>query len=825
MKAFNYDMFERLELPQIILSTKYHKHLGAITNIDKSSINANFNLNSSQEISFDVYKEMDREIDGKIVRVECELWDKIIDLKYIFVPDYQEYYSISISIDEDNKTIKHIVGTSACEYELAHRKLYNFECNTEADIAPDDYVPTVLYNPNNTKASLLHRVLKDKCPDYKIGHVDSSIANKQRVFSANDQDIYSFLTNDVATELECLFIFDSVNRVISVYEIKTYGENTGVFISPENYAESITVEGDVENVFNCLKIEGGDELMTATVANLNPNGSNYIYHFSEDMLIDMPEELVEKIASYNELSASLQPTYEKYTEKLYELYDERLYLKDTMMPEITTPETDAITEATNLVKELKNVEVQNINSLSSSFGDLAVKGMAEVIVDPRYNIEIDNSTLSSVSSGKRTWNGIMVITNKGNEEDTATTEQFSVIIKNDDYEAYMYQKIQKSLDRDDSVFYTIFEIEDIIEFKAELKKYSQSRLESFLNSYNGCLEILWEQGITDSSKELYGINLYNKMYLPYYDRTIAISDEITIRKNEISAVDIEIIKYEKLRYNIQKQLNFKEYIGDDLWIIFSHYRVESTYKNDNYISEGLDNSELIRLASELFERGKEEAIKASELQYSLTASLNNLLNTKEFKPFKDKINMGNWINLEVDEIIYKLRLINLGINYGSLDKITVSFADVFRVKQLGVVEDAKAVLEQAKSMANSYDYVAHQASQGSNANVNVKNWLKDGWDSAMARIKNNNREQTVFDEHGITCREYDDITDSYSPEQLRITHNVLVYSDDAFETCKTALGKHDFYYYDSAGVLQRSTGYGLCDDKVISSIIEEVTLC
>ena len=226
-----------------------------------------------------------------------------------------------------------------------------------------------------------------------------------------------------------------------------------------------------------------------------------------------------------------------------------------------------------------------------------------------------------------------------------------------------------------SVFYTIFEIEDINEFKAELKKYSESRLISFYSSYEGCLNILSANGATTDTTELYGVNLLETMYNPCKARLSAINDELAIRKEEIAAVDNEIAKYEELQHEIQKQLDFKKYIGDDLWIIFSHYRVESTYKNDNYITDGLDNKEQFRLASELFERGKEEAIKASELQYSLTASLNNLLNTKEFKPFKDKINIGNWINLEADEKIYKLRLINLGINYGSLDKITVSFAE------------------------------------------------------------------------------------------------------------------------------------------------------
>ena len=802
MKAFSYDMFERLETPKIILSTKYHKHYDVITNIDLNSIDANFNLNSPQEISFDVYKELD----GK----KCNLWDKIIDHKYIFVPDYQEYYCISAPFDEDNKTIKHIVGTSACEYELSHRKLYNFECNTEADIARGDYIPTTLCNKDNIEASLLHRVLKDKCPDYKIGYVSPSIAKKQRVFSANDKDIYSFLTNDIATELECVFLFDSVNRVISVYAIDEYGENTGVYISPENYAESITVEGDVDNVFNCLKIEGGDELMTATVANLNPNGSNYIYRFSEDMLNDMPEELVEKIASYNELSTTLQPNYEEYTGKVYELIDEELYLATTMMPEVTTPETTATAEATNLVKQLKSVEVQNINVLSNASADLAVKGMTQVIVDPRYNIDVDSSTLSSVSNNKRIWSGIILITNKGDEEDTAKTSQFSVTIKSDNYETYLYQKIQKVLDRDDSVFYTIFEIEDMNTFRAELKKYSLDRLKSFESSYQTCLDVLIEQGITTDTKELYGVDLYTKMYKPYYDRIKVIQQEMVIRELEILEVQKEHAKYEELRREIQKQLNFKEYIGDDLWVIFSHYRLESTYKNDNYISEGLSNTEVIKLASELFERGKEETIKASELQYSLSASLNNLLNTKEFKPFKDKINIGNWINLETDEKLYKLRLINLGINYGSLDKITVLFADVFRVKQLGVVEDTKAVLEQAKSMANSYDYVAHQASQGNNANVNVKNWLEEGLNSSLVAIKNNNNEEVTYDKHGLLCKSYDDITDSYSPEQVKLTHNILCYTSDAWETVSLAIGKHNYVYYnESTDEFATATDFGV----------------
>ena len=38
--------------------------------------------------------------------------------------------------------------------------IYNYEINTETDIEREDYVPTVLFNENNPKASLLNRILE-----------------------------------------------------------------------------------------------------------------------------------------------------------------------------------------------------------------------------------------------------------------------------------------------------------------------------------------------------------------------------------------------------------------------------------------------------------------------------------------------------------------------------------------------------------------------------------------------------------------------------------------------------------------------------------------
>lgn len=811
--SFKLNLFDETKSPAIILSTKYHKHLGTIENIDTAGINAGFNMASAQELSFDVYKEMD----GKA----CSLWDFIVDFKYIFVPEFQEYYEIKISLDEDNKTIKHVTATSACEAELSTRLLRNFECNSEADILRDDYEPTVLYNPDKPEASLLDRVLKDKCPDYTIAHVDASIASMQRTFSADNEDIYTFFTSTVAGEMECLFVFDSVNRAISVYDLKNackecghrfdtgntcpkcgsenlaqkYGENTSVYISADNYAELITVEGNTDNVFNCFKIEGGDDLITATVANINPNGSNYIYQYQQDALEDMPENLVNKINAYNTLYNSKKPAYAEYTEKMYEAIDKELNLTSEMMPEIAIPTTSAQQELFNLLTQLSEVAVANISVLSKASSDIAVKGMAKVIVDARYDVEIISSSLSDLTDGTyRTWTGKFKIMNKGNEEDIAESTSLTSVKISSNHEEYLYQKIQKTLDKEDFTFYSIFEIEDIQVFKTELEKYCLDRLKSFESSYQTCLEVLIDNGVPDENSVFYDVDLYNSMYVPYFERISTIQNEMLNRENQISKVQSEKEAYDKLRKDIQKELNFKDYLGDDLWLILSHYLKEDTYSNGNYISKGLNNAELIKKASELYSIACNELYAASKLQFNLTSNLLNLLNAKEFAPFKDKIELGNWINVRADEALYQLRLISLSVDYGNLKNISVTFSNAVKVDT--VISDTQSILNQAKSMAVSYDYVAHQASQGNEAQINVQTWIADGLNSSLVQIKNNDNEEITYDNHGLWARSWDDITEAYLPEQLRITSNILAFTKDNWLTCSAALGKHAYTYYD-----------------------------
>ena len=91
----------------IILSNRNMAHYGEIQNIDQSTVDVNLNFNSADELSFTVYKTLDNR--------ECRLWDKIVDLKLVYVVELNEYFQIETPITDADSTYKTVTGTSLCE--------------------------------------------------------------------------------------------------------------------------------------------------------------------------------------------------------------------------------------------------------------------------------------------------------------------------------------------------------------------------------------------------------------------------------------------------------------------------------------------------------------------------------------------------------------------------------------------------------------------------------------------------------------------------------------------------------------------------------------
>lgn len=726
------------ETPHFVLAHKDGRIIGELTNL--SDIRIKVCMKDTTEASFVAHKENNGEA--------TPYWEELVDYRLVLCAEWGTWFQARVNVSQSDETIKEATLTKLGEAELSDIRMYDTEINTEDDIAREDYTePTVLYRPEKPDTSLLHRLMRDKAPHYSIRHVDSSIKDLQRTFMFDDKTLKECL-DEIAEEMDALVVYDSdtksteaglkVSREISVYDmldhcnscghrgdlngkcpecgstdiVHGYGEDTTVLVDIDCLGNSMTVSSDVEAQGNCYRLMGGDDLMDAAIKSCSPNGSLYIWHFTEDEKKDMPEHLknkldaymadyayyqkeyspplpTESVAAYNAVvskysaydqnreTVSTLTGYPSVIKAMWDAIDFRLFLEYNLMPDIAKKDTDAGQQASLLTSSsFPPVAVTSMGSLTLSAANSAVLGYAKALADRRYGIKIKHSSLEGA-----TWSGCLTVTCHSDQGDTADTDIISVRITQD-YGTYLRQRLKKRLENSAHTagISALFDL-PISSFKGELKKYGLEQLRSFNDSCQGCLEILEEHGAGDGQSWAgKDPDMYTEAYLPYYDRLGAIQGEIAVRESEINTVGDMYNQLAIIRDGIQEAMCLESYLGADLWETFSAYRRERTYSNDNFISDGLSNSELFQRAYEFIRKAEESITKSSSYRHRVDADMKNLLAIPEFSQLTEHFREGNWIRVRDDGgHIYRLRLLDYEIDFDSLDAVRVTFSDAERI--------------------------------------------------------------------------------------------------------------------------------------------------
>ena len=884
----NFDTSGNVEDITFVLATKNGDKISNITNV--TNIVTEHAMNSYSKFSFNAHKKLNRNI------LRC--WNDIKDFKLMWIPEWDMWFETYVEIDEENEDIKKVTGKSLGEAELSQIMLYNIEINTETDISRDDYkIPTTFYNPDHPEASLVNR-LTEKAPHYRFAHIDISLMNIQRTFTFDKKSIYDAL-KEVAEELNCLFVFGcgsdangKPERTISVYDLEAnckdcghrdtfvdkcpkcgsanvtngYGEYTNIFISRDNLAEEVTYSADVDSVKNCFKLTAGDDLMTAAVRSCNPNGSDYIYYFSDAVRSDMSEQLQEKLSAYDKLYEEYQKTHKFYIDSSfvnnynaivakYIKYDDSLkkiespvtgypklmqtyfdtidmvqFLKNKLMPNITKPDNSAESQGEYLMENLpSSAATTSLKNLSVSTANNIMISLAQSIVKGSFKITVTETTLSN-----DVWRGKFNLKSYSDEDDTYTSSPVSIGI-NENYEEYVRQRIEKILNKSDDNYYDIVGLfkQDLTVFKSELKKYCLDSLNTFQKCCQSCIDIMVQQGVasdsstTTTSNAINAKAIYDSLYVPYYNKLNAIQDEILVREDEVYTVEGKYnnqneliqdgvqIEIERIIGDVQDTLNFQKFIGDELNKEFCAFLRMDEYSNDNYISDGLDNTELFQNAFDFINVATKELYKSATLQHSITGTLKNFLRMREFAPIVNSFKNGNWITIQIDDEIYQLRIIEYTIDFASSQNIDVTFSDVISAKD--IASDIKSILDQASNMATSYGSIVRQSDMNSNFSKKMSDMILKGLDMTNTKIVSSADNQDItWDEHGLLCREFNDILNDYNPCQLKIINHGLYITNDGWKTAKAGVGQ--FYYFDPKDKVYKE-GYGIIADTLVGNLI------
>ena len=565
--------------------------------------------------------------------------------------------------------------------------------------------------------------------------------------------------------------------------------------------------------------------------------------------------------------------------KLCKAYDDLLYYESSMMPNIkkgTVPgkaqeQYNKISDASDegslsiAVSSLANYNDNLFVGITNN-----VEAYIQILLDSRFDLSIIRGT-TSYDSSNHIWKGKIQIVQHTDETNIYPPDGTSVkpikVKITDDEDSFVTQKIQKALSKGtmlDIDFDTdkIWNDENLSEEKKLEKirdyfdQYSLNRLKSFYDGYESCISILMKMGYTDNSNET-DSTVTDNIYRRYYQQMRIISNPKPDTENNPESDDISNLKPDAIIHssrgvlqereeqiaNIKQKIacleaeqqlflyggfseysgityephDFRTYIGEDSYLEFCKYRREDTYKNDNYISDGLSTAECLAKAKELTEVACKEIKKACVLQRTVSTSLNNLFALPEFEPLYESFALFNYIRVQTEDEILKLRLIGIDFNGDSTAEINVTFSEQIESVD-GTINDLQHIIQQAASMSTSYPSTILQAKQGADAKQEIQDMYSSGLNTSKTMLTNNDSNEITITPSGILCRRMDD-EGFYGDKQLRITGNIMAFTDDNWESVKMAIGETKFKDPTDPTGKKEQSAYGIMAENIVGKFI------
>ena len=283
----------------------------------------------------------------------------------------------------------------------------------------------------------------------------------------------------------------------------------------------------------------------------------------------------------------------------------------------------------------------------------------------------------------------------------------------------------------------------------------------------------------------------------------AVNIDIDERNTEIAALRDQIEE-------IQSSLSIKTYFSPEEYDELSHYIFEGSY-TDEYvtITDIMSYSEKFDQMKLLYDRAKSQLNRVSKPTQEFSIDAENFLFAKEFKHWSEQIETGCLINVELEtNDVAPLFLTNLTVNYDD-HTLNMTYGNRFnRFDPRALFDD---VLGSVSKSANTLNYIREILYPIKNGEFDaVKEALQTSKNLTMNGALASLNEEVVIDGSGYTGKKRLD-NGLYDPRQVKITGKNIVFTDDAWKTCKVALG--ELFFGDE------STAYGINADVLIGDIL------
>ena len=781
--------------------------------------------NRNLTLRFNDLSELTFEIDSKTTlsnnaEVELEAYDYIETKRLIYATDIG-WFQITAVDEHDNGVVKY--KTVTCEsYQsvlknkgfISEERVYCFYNPNDPhddryDSTKEGSIPSVLGQWSKQlgiKQALGQGLSEPDTPydDWTVTYIHSSLiyagsGSKCRTFKESVTYGYDWMVNDVEKAFEVVVLFDFMYKTIHVMTPNEVAQRVNVIYTFNNFMKSVDINEAPEDIVTVLNCNGDNCDITA----VNPTGTNYICDFSYYMDKTnyrwMSSALITKLEQWKEACDAEKDTYTNYVSQLRSLWLQKTQCMTSLQ------------EMSLSLQDLKNA--QNKRSVVGNGTPGAICGIvaAENVQSGKKSIKNGTAYYSTAFTGSQT-----ITAYQHSPTYDAANKQwvFSGASKSGTADSIVADNLSDSNTSGVSYWY----FSDVSDGSSYCKLQSAATVnkDSATSTYYCC-------GFDRYIAYSYPIVEEGTSVTTYTD---SVQEWINLREGLVSSLnstnsslEASISSMSASLDDISSRLNIISYFAStpELLRELNCYWIEGDYTNDNIaVLDSTTPEEEIDLSNELLETGYVELSKMC--QPRLSFSLESIDATKQYE-FKDQmrlLELGKIITIEKEEgVWYYPALLEISLNLDNSDEFSMSFANAMRLDDWGytyadLISDASSTSRQVS--ANWQNILAY-----SKEREEISSIIKDPLDSTLrASFANMVNQEFTVDKNGILGRKkVSETSDEFEDEQVRLVNNLLIFTDDNWETAKTALGK--IYYKDDDG--NQIPSYGLIAETIIGSLI------
>ena len=719
-----------MRTPTFVLCKASRERIGTLRCVNR---NLSVKYNDIGELTFDVYRFDDGE--------ENEYYDLVKTSKYIYIPDIGYYRITDCNIQSPNTDLEYKSCTaqeSSCT--LMNKKLDTFTINMGTDESIDNVQFFNVANRDNMnskeKGSLLDLILYDygNCAEWEIGTIDPELVELQRSFEVTYQDVYSFLTQDVATAFDCVFFFDTLTNTISAYPASKCGKDTGIHISHKNLAKSFSIQNSDDDIVTGLRLEGEDS--SVTVRELN-----------------MGYEIIFNLDYYHDPEYMSEGLYNAYT-KWKQLWN------------------DNIDEYTELLNGNTNTEVLTLDNgkldsaVLGSGGGKITNGLLSLLAEEtrlRYNMTADTAEGVPTTSKE-----LLTVTNFSGYSLNKLNE-FASLVENS---MNVYSKLGYSKGTTD--------------LNGTFTPENADKYATYMSYRNKLIEIKGKAYVDDikmsdeeKAKENCAIWAVNDKINKLYVREGGIND-IRKRMNEI--------------ISLVSMTNENNFTKTQLKELSEFIKVDELVDSNFVLTDSMEESDRQEMLKSFLEYGKTELNKKCQPTYQFTADLANLFELPEFEDYADEFLCGNNIFVTIhDNYQLKVKILSFDIDFDNRDNFQVTFGNVMQQKEKDIFTDITNAVDIANRTASSVSFNSSKWAQAADTTSEIGRIIEDGLLAAGCTLTDGSQSEVVVDKRGIfvkaTSQLEQGMINPYPNDQIFLGGGRILFTSDNFKTVEEAIGR------------------------------------